>query len=398
MLAYVLPTDWIRYEKNDILTELVEARAALLSLRTVPYQKRWIERLQQLELKREIAGTTRIEGADFTDRELDDALTEKKEDLRTRSQRQARAAVRTYRWIATLPDDRPVSPELIREIHAHIVRDADEDHCEPGRLRSRDMNVMFGLPGCRGAEGGPDCEEAFERFALALRTNYLDHEPMIRAMAAHYHLAAMHPFLDGNGRTARALEALMLQRAGLRDTCHVAMSNYYHDEKDTYLAVLHDVRERGHDLTPFLKFALRGVAQQSARVLGEIQVHIQRELYVSLANELFARLAKSKRRVVGKRQLAIVTVLAEVDSIVLESLMERVESQYTDLSAWRRAFIRDLTALMDLGAVSAQAEGDRADRVFIISAKLDWPTRMTESQAFKKLKELPKASSTSFLR
>ena len=51
-----------------------------------------------------------------------------------------------------------------------------------------------------------------------------DHDPIIQALAAHYHVAAMHPFLDGNGRTARALEALMLQRAGLRDTCFIAMS------------------------------------------------------------------------------------------------------------------------------------------------------------------------------
>jgi Fic family protein len=41
----------------------------------------------------------------------------------------------------------------------------------------------------------------------------------------------MHPFLDGNGRTARALEALMLQRTGLRDTLLIAMSNYSYEQK-----------------------------------------------------------------------------------------------------------------------------------------------------------------------
>lgn len=51
----------------------------------------------------------------------------------------------------------------------------------------------------------------------------------------------MHPFLDGNGRTARAVEALMLQRAGLRDALFIAMSNYYYDEKTVYLAALAEV-------------------------------------------------------------------------------------------------------------------------------------------------------------
>jgi Fic family protein len=38
---------------------------------------------------------------------------------------------------------------------------------------------------------------------------------VIQALALRYHFAAMHSFMDGNGRTARALEALMLQRVGL---------------------------------------------------------------------------------------------------------------------------------------------------------------------------------------
>ena len=57
----------------------------------------------------------------------------------------------------------------------------------------------------------------------------------------------MHPFLDGNGRTARALEALMLQRAGLRDTAFVAMSNDYYEEKQGFLSILAEVRQKRHD-------------------------------------------------------------------------------------------------------------------------------------------------------
>ena len=86
-------------------------------------------------------------------------------------------------------------------------------------------------------------------------------------MATHYHFEAMHPFEDGNGRTARALEALLLQRAGLRDTAFIAMSNYYYEEKPRYLSVLTEVRGGRHNLTAFLKFALRGVTLQCDRLL-----------------------------------------------------------------------------------------------------------------------------------
>ena len=92
----------------------------------------------------------------------------------------------------------------------------------------------------------------------AVQQEFPQHDLLIQALALHYHFAALHPFLDGNGRTARAVEALMLQRAGLRDSLFIAMSNYYYDEKEAYLTKLKEVREREHDLTPFLHFGLKG--------------------------------------------------------------------------------------------------------------------------------------------
>jgi len=49
-----------------------------------------------------------------------------------------------------------------------------------------------------------------EALCNAAQTIYRGHDPLIQALAMHYHFASMHPFLDGNGRSARALETLML--------------------------------------------------------------------------------------------------------------------------------------------------------------------------------------------
>jgi Fic family protein len=103
-----------------------------------------------LELKREIAGTSRIEGAEFTEKELDAAMRETPEQLGTRSQKQAAAAVSTYRWIATLPADRPVDEALVAHVHRLLVTGCDDDHCPPGELRRGDVNVTFGAPRHRG--------------------------------------------------------------------------------------------------------------------------------------------------------------------------------------------------------------------------------------------------------
>ncbi len=153
MIKYSLSGDWIRYDSRAVTSELAETKAVVLALRPLPYQRSWVEALQKIELKREVAGTSRIEGADFTDLELEDAIRKPPEELLTRSHRQAHAAVEAYRRIATVPDDRPLDEDLFRQIHRLIVIAAADDHCPPGQLRRRDPNVRSGTRGIEAWRG-----------------------------------------------------------------------------------------------------------------------------------------------------------------------------------------------------------------------------------------------------
>ncbi len=393
-ISYKVPKRWIAYDPLAISADLVEAKAAVLALRTIPYQRAWVESLQQMELKREVAGTSRIEGAVFTERELEMALKESPAQLETRSQRQAHAAVKTYRWIAELPEDMPVDEKMIRAIHFRIVSGADEDHCPPGELRKADQNVIFGAPRHRGIEGGAECHATFSLFARALQTDYREHDPIVQALAAHYHLAAMHPFLDGNGRTARALEALLLQRAGLRDTCFIAMSNYYYDEKTGYLDALNSVRASDHDLTGFLRFALKGIASQSRRLLAEILHENSKALFRNLMYDLFNRLQSPRKRVIAQRRLQILKALLEIEWIDLQAFIEQMLPNYRSLGNPRMAIIRDLSDLLSLGALQSR----RIEEHVQLSARLQWPTEITETEFFKRVKNLPRAKTHSFLQ
>lgn len=398
MIHYFLPDNWIKYDAREIAQALAEAKATVIALRAIPYQKEWVDKLQKMELKREVAGTSRIEGADFTEREFEVAVRSEEnstENLLTRSQKQARSAIHTYNWIATLPHDMPVNEKLISEIHSRIVTGADDDHCEPGRIRSQDQNVNFGQPRHRGASGGVECLEAFRSFASALQREYIEHDPLIQALAAHYHLAAMHPYLDGNGRTARAMEALLLQRAGLRDTCFIAMSNYYYDEKIAYLAKLSKVRENKHDLSEFLIFALKGIAIQGQRLTQEIQVQLQKALFRNMMHELFNRLKTPRKRVIAKRQLAILDLLLNKNDLHLLELFKSISIHYNKLKKPWEAFTRDLNALITLRAIEFE---ESKDRVYVFHARLTWPTEITSTEFFKTLKSLPTAKTYPFLQ
>lgn len=395
-VQYVLPDYWIKYDLAAIVPELTEAKAAVLSLTSIPFQRSWAERLQEMELKREVAGTSRIEGADFTDREFEEAVAGKTpQDQLTRSQRQARAAINTYRWIATLAMDRPIDGNLIREIHFRIVKGCDDDHCPPGELRGPAQNVTFGRPRHRGVEGGEPCEQAVRRLVGAVNQEFRGHDPLIQALALHYHFGAMHPFYDGNGRTARALEALYLQRAQLKDSLFIAMSNYYYDEKDAYLKSLSEVRQSSYDLTPFLKFGLHGIAVQCKRLLKEIRIHVQRSLFRDVIGKMYSRLQSTRKRALASRQCEMLNKLLDKDSpIEYRELFDMLQQHYRNLSVPFRAFVRDLNQLSAMRAtlvVKEPADARPEAAKYNVSIRLDWATEITESDFYKRINEMPEA-------
>lgn len=400
MIKYKTPTRWIHYDKAAIVEELAEAKGAIIALKTIPFQRRWVEALQAMQLKLEVAGTSKIEGADFSGAELEIAMRETPQQLLTRSQRQAHAAMQTYKWIPTIPNDMPITKDLICQVHAKIITGADDDHCGPGLIRGQDQNVHFGSPQHRGAAGGGECNDAFDKLVDAVQKGFRQHDVLIQALALHYHFAAMHPFADGNGRTARALEALLLQRAGMRDSTFIAISNFYYDEKPSYLAALAAVRELDYDLTPFLKLGLRGIAVQSQRLANEIRQHVSREVFRSLMHDLFGRLQTKRKRVIAKRQLALLEHLLTFTEVEWHAFYKDIFKLYSDVKNPTKAMIRDVNHLVTLGAITFRQEVSTKKGkagALVLWARMEWPTEITETEFFHKISALPRAKEQLFV-
>ena len=386
---YLTPRQWARYDASAIMDALVAAKTAAGVLNRLPYLPQWIEQIHEEQLRLEAAGTSRIEGAEFTEREQDEALAPEsanRTDL-TRSQRQLRAADATYRWLRDQPADRPVTADFIQDIHRRIVTGCDDDHCEPGRLRPDGWNVIFGAPRCRGVEGGADCRTAFDALCAAVAGELRRHDAIIRALALHYHIGAMHPFGDGNGRTTRAVAAFMLRSAGVSSLVMVSLSNYYYEHKDEYLAVLSESRQAGHNITPFLKFALPAITERCNATAATIVDHHRRELFRQFARSLFGQLRSSRRRALAERQLHILDALLDSDTMNAGSLAVITRRHYAGLKHPHRAWVRDMIGLIEIGAINL-------DDSLAISPNLDWPQQFAESELLERYEAMPAAVST----
>ncbi len=100
----------------------------------------------------------------------------------------------------------------------------------------------------------------------ALMTNLIDFihaddglDPLLRMAVAHHQFESIHPFYDGNGRTGRILNLLILQREGLLDLPVLYLSRYITTTKADYYRLLQTVREEDR-WAEWCLYLLRGVA------------------------------------------------------------------------------------------------------------------------------------------
>ncbi len=94
-------------------------------------------------------------------------------------------------------------------------------------------------------------------------------DPLIRMAVAHYQFEAIHPFTDGNGRTGRVLNLLMLIEQGLLDLPVLYLSRYIIRHRADYYRLLIEVTRYGH-WPAWISYMLEAVAETSRWTMAKI--------------------------------------------------------------------------------------------------------------------------------
>jgi len=209
----------------------------------------------------EALSSSQLEGAVVTRSEAKEMLRSKRKPRNSHE----RMVVNNFLTMQMLEGirDRDLTPELIMEIHRRISEGTLEKPEDEGRLRTQDDGVrlvdeetgevMYTPP---PAEQLPDRLEKLCAFANDHEmTGYL--HPAIRSILLHFWLAYEHPFVDGNGRTARALFYWSMLRHGFWLFEFVSISHVLvKAPKKYYRSFLHTETD-GNDLNYFLIHQMR---------------------------------------------------------------------------------------------------------------------------------------------
>ena len=308
-----------KYSLMEILEEITETRVLWRTIKDLPILPYLASQLEEEIIRRAIFSTAAIEGNPLTQEQVAEILSTG-EDINRLGLRNAEKEIRNlkaaYDYIATLVE--PGSPfviteGIVKELHQIITGGVEHEHNIPGRYRNHIVKVGDADHG--GIYTAPKILEDV-RILMKKFTEWMNSEKtceldlMIRAALAHYHLSLIHPFADGNGRTARIIEALYLRSAGMKYV-PVMLSNFYYRYMDGYYWVFSKtIRDKENSMLPFLSFVLKGIIIS----LNEIEERITYYIRKFTLREYYAGLLRN--RMVSRRQHELLIMLLESEKTI----------------------------------------------------------------------------------
>jgi Fic family protein len=259
----------------EVLGMIDELRDQLRSY-VAPEPRRWYGTLRRMSFARAVQGSNSIEGYDAS---LDDVVAAVDNEPTLMADEETRLALAGYRdamtYVLQIAQDAAATVDagLLKSLHFMMLKHRiDKD---PGRWRPGEIYVVRESTGKQTYEGPPF--DLVPELIAATIAELEDSEAHVlaRAAMAHLNLVMVHPFRDGNGRMARALQTLVLAREEIRAPVFSSIEEYLGRNTESYYAVLGDVGQ-GHwhpenDARPWLRYCLSAHYHQARTQLRRVQ-------------------------------------------------------------------------------------------------------------------------------
>jgi len=243
------------------------------------------EIVQNLGIAQSVVASSQIEGEHITEKELESflhAITQQENNVETPDLSQRRKAYNSiynaYVWALNLDKKNYVDYELVMELHKRMFATTTPKFA--GKLKKK--SVVITGAGYRVTTLAPNKTEAYLR-ALCTNTNRrlraaeLDAEEAFLLVIAEFILdfLAIHPFQDGNGRTARLLSTYLLKCCGYHFAPSYPLDSIILETReDYYHALFHSQRNwwnEQEDITPWIEYYITAVDTQYERARKNIR-------------------------------------------------------------------------------------------------------------------------------
>lgn len=305
----------------SMLTAIAEARSIISRAKLLPKQEL---RLRRQALIRMTHASTQIEGNALNLRQVGALAEHKKVDAPARDIYEVENYLKALRYISTVVETkRPVTERVILQLHK-LVTAKTLPETQSGHYRSVPIYVVrrrLGMPQ-EVMYTGPDAGNVPELMNNLVRwiqeSTSHDIHPIVVAGIVHQEIAAIHPFVDGNGRTARALATLILYQRGYDFRRLFALEDYYNRDRAQYYKAINigkNYEKRSVDFTPWLEYFVKGFKEEIDSVKGQVISLAKRKINAPAELQIF----------LTKGQLQIIDFLEQVGKITVVDVMGILE-------------------------------------------------------------------------
>lgn len=328
------------------------------------------EELMRVYLSKGVLATTAIEGNTLSEEEVREILdrTLKLPVSRQYLQREIENVLAAYNLVQEemLANPRqPHSVERLREYNRLILEGLElGEGVVPGEIREHSVVV-----GPYRAVPAEDAEYLLERLCEWLNGDDFVAPPgspelaaplaIVKAIVAHLYLAWIHPFGDGNGRTARLVELQILLAAGFPAPACQLLSNHYNLTRSEYYRQLALSTQGAGGVASFLGYAARGFVDQLREQLDVIWRGQFEDRWAQHVHQSFG----GGRSATDERRLRLVLDVSRAAWSAGEPVPKRVMRTLTpDLAAayatkTEKTLTRDLNAVAQLGLLRMEGGG-----------------------------------------
>ncbi len=379
MTTYEQTHPWLRFKVDlraapaELWIRLGEAASKCEHLSKVPLRPDTHQRLHRLYLAKGVAATTAIEGNTLSEQQVL-AAVEGQLSVPPSKRYQKQEVDNVIAACNAIGDAigtgaaSELSAEGILAYNRQILDKLPlEEGVRPGEFRRHSV----GVGKYRGAPAG-DCAMLVGRLCEWLAgADFHGGEgqtlvrAILQAVLAHLYLAWIHPFGDGNGRTARLVEFHLLLAKGVPSPAAHLLSNHYNQTRAEYYRQLERASASGGDVIPFVCYAVQGfvdgLREQLEFVWGQ-QWDVTWRNYV---HELFQN--ENSRSNTRQRHLALDLGMKDEWVAVAEvpDLSPRLARSYAGKTA--KTVQRDLSVLKRLGLIQREPRRVRAKREIIFT-------------------------------
>jgi len=271
--------------------------------------------------------------------------------------------------------DNHIDVKRIKEFNFKVLENLPvaEEVC-PGQIRQHDVGV-----GRYKAVPYQDCEYLLGKYCEWLNNFGCPDENkkivfgIIKAIASHIFFALLHPFADGNGRTARLIELKILLSAGVPMPAAQLLNNHYNQTRNEYYRQLDMISKKDGSIVDFFEYAIQGYIDGLREQLKTILGYQFNVAWINYVHELFKN--RETPASVRRRNLALdlASYKEKIQISKIRELSPRIAEAYAGKNL--KTIVRDLITLSSMDLVVRSKDGVRA-KTEIIKAFL--PQRWNE--------------------